>query len=45
MYIVGDIGNTETKICLFNNKKKLLSKKTLSTNKLKNFTLKKNSTI
>ena len=27
MYIVGDIGNTETKICLFNNKKKLLKKR------------------
>ena len=41
MYIIGDIGNTETKICLFNNKKKLLSKKILSTNKLKNSILKK----
>ena len=29
MYLIGDIGNTETKICLFNNKKKLLKKKSL----------------
>ena len=27
MYLIGDIGNTETKICLFNDKKKLLKKK------------------
>ncbi len=31
MYLIGDIGNTETKICLFNNKKKLLKKKVLNT--------------
>ena len=31
MYLIGDIGNTETKICLFNNKKKLLKKKVLIT--------------
>ncbi len=42
MYIVGDIGNTETKICLFNNKKKLLIKRTLDTNKLKISNLGKN---
>ena len=35
MYLIGDIGNTETKICLFNNKKKLLKKKILNTAKLK----------
>ncbi len=35
MYIIGDIGNTETKICLYNSKDKLLKKKTLSTSKLK----------
>ena len=27
MYLIGDIGNTETKICLFNNKKKTFKKK------------------
>ena len=31
MYLIGDIGNTETKICLFNNKKKLLKKKIFNT--------------
>ncbi len=34
MYLIGDIGNTETKICLFNNKKKLLKKKILITSDL-----------
>ena len=29
MYLIGDIGNTETKICLFNDKKKLLKKRYL----------------
>ena len=32
MYLIGDIGNTETKICLFNDKKKLLIKKIFDTN-------------
>ncbi len=41
MYIIGDIGNTETKICLFDKNKKLLIKKTLNTNKLKFFNLNK----
>ena len=36
MYIIGDIGNTETKICLFNNKKKLVKKKIFITSNLKN---------
>ncbi len=40
MFIIGDIGNTETKICLFDNKKKLLKKKILSTSNLKNINLK-----
>ena len=31
MYLIGDIGNTETKICLFNDKKKLLKKKVFDT--------------
>ena len=35
MYLIGDIGNTETKICLFNNKKKLMEKRILNTVNLK----------
>ncbi len=42
MYLVGDIGNTETKICLFNNKKKLIKRKTFNTNYIKYLNLKKN---
>ena len=26
MYVIGDIGNTETKICLINSKKKIVIK-------------------
>ena len=40
MYLIGDIGNTETKICLFNGQKKLLIKKILNTNNIKNLNLK-----
>tara|TARA_B100001564_G_scaffold18492_1_gene14112 strand:+ start:1274 stop:2017 length:744 start_codon:yes stop_codon:yes gene_type:complete len=39
MYVIGDIGNTETKICLFNNKKKLIKKKILVTSSLKKLNL------
>ena len=42
MYVIGDIGNTETKICLFNNKKKLLKKKIFNTVNTKNINLYKN---
>ena len=42
MYLIGDIGNTETKICLFNNKKKLLKKKILITSTINNFNLNSN---
>ena len=42
MYLIGDIGNTETKICLFNNKKKLLKKKILITGTINNFNLNSN---
>jgi len=35
MYIIGDIGNTETKICLFNSEKKLILKRVLNTNEIK----------
>ena len=34
MFILGDIGNTETKICIFNKKFKLIKKKILKTNYL-----------
>ena len=40
MYLIGDIGNTETKICLFNNKRKLFKKKILQTSDLKNYKIK-----
>ena len=33
MIIVGDIGNTETKICLVNSKNKIIKKVILSTKK------------
>ena len=39
MYLIGDIGNTETKICLFNDKKKLLKKKIFDTNNFKKINL------
>ena len=32
MYLIGDIGNTDVKICLFNSKKRLIKKITLKTN-------------
>ena len=31
MYILGDIGNTEIKICIYSNKLKLLKKKIIQT--------------
>ena len=39
MYLIGDIGNTETKICLFINKRKLLKKKIFDTNNFKKINL------
>ena len=42
MYLIGDIGNTETKICLFNDKKKLLKKKSLNTTYIKANNINKN---
>ena len=42
MYLIGDIGNTETKICLFNNKSKLFKKKILNTTNIKNIYLNQN---
>ena len=37
MYLIGDIGNTEVKIVLFDNKKKILKKVILKTNKVNNY--------
>ena len=34
MFLVGDIGNTETKICLLNNRYKKIKKITLNTQKI-----------
>ena len=42
MYLVGDIGNTEIKICLFSDKEKLLKKVRLSTQNLSQKYLNKN---
>ena len=44
MIIVGDIGNTETKICLINSNNKIIKKIVLNTKKI-NFSLLKNSTF
>ena len=41
MIIVGDIGNTETKICLINTKNKIIKKITLNTKKINHLLLKK----
>jgi type III pantothenate kinase len=39
MHIIGDIGNTEVKICLFSKNKKIIKKISLKTNKISNFYL------
>ena len=39
MYLIGDIGNTETKICLFSNKRKLLKKKIFDTSNFEKINL------
>ena len=41
MYIIGDIGNTEVKICLFSINKKLIKKIALKTNLINSKYLKK----
>jgi type III pantothenate kinase len=45
MIIVGDIGNTETKICLVNSKNKIIKKVVFSTKKINLFLLKKTFSI
>ena len=42
MYLIGDIGNTDIKICLFNNKYKLIKKIRIKTNLLSKSYLSKN---
>jgi type III pantothenate kinase len=41
MIIVGDIGNTETKICLVNSKNKIIKRININTKKINSLTLKK----
>ena len=41
MYIIGDIGNTEIKLCVFNSKKKLIKKNILNTNDVTNSNINK----
>jgi len=45
MIIVGDIGNTETKICLVNSKNKIIKRISLNTNKINFLLLKKSLSI
>ena len=42
MYIIGDLGNTEVKICLFSKNKKLIKKIILNTNLINSKYLKEN---
>ena len=41
MYLIGDIGNTEIKICLFNTNLELLRRLVLNTNNISNKSLQK----
>tara|TARA_Y100000590_G_scaffold338366_1_gene385581 strand:- start:653 stop:1285 length:633 start_codon:yes stop_codon:yes gene_type:complete len=42
MYVIGDIGNTETKICIFSTQKKIVKKIILKTTLINNSYLRKN---
>ena len=42
MYVIGDIGNTETKICVYSQQKKIIKKIILKSNLISNNYLKKN---
>ena len=42
MYVIGDIGNTETKICVYTTQKKIIKKIILKSNLINNSYLKKN---
>ena len=41
MYVIGDIGNTEVKICVYSTNKKLVKKIILKSNRINNKYLKK----
>ena len=45
MYVIGDIGNTETKICVYSTQKKIIKKIILKSNSIDNQYLKKNLSI
>ena len=45
MYIIGDIGNTETKICVYSARKKIIKKIILKSNLINNSYLKKNLSL
>ena len=45
MYVIGDIGNTETKICVYSPQKKIVKKIILKSNSINNQYLKKNLSI
>ena len=45
MYVIGDIGNTETKICVYSTQKKILKKIILKSNLINNSYLKKNLSL
>ena len=45
MYVIGDIGNTETKICVYSARKKIIKKIILKSNLINNSYLKKNLSL
>ena len=45
MYVIGDIGNTETKICVYSSRKKIIKKIILKSNLINNSYLKKNLSL
>ena len=45
MYVIGDIGNTETKICVYSARKKIIKKIILKSNLINNIYLKKNLSL
>jgi type III pantothenate kinase len=45
MYLIGDIGNSEIKVCLINNQKKIIKKINFSNNKISSLKISKNFII
>jgi len=45
MYLIGDIGNSEIKVCLINNQKKIIKKINFSNNKISSSKISKNFII